>query len=116
MRSGYKTARCAKNAAKYSIHSFSNSVRPKSIGEYNSPYKIKNLDLDQLMDILIKSNILLRGSKKIISATSMARIVNMEMNFVSSNGSNLNQNFLTQNHLMIASYINIYGGITLKTL
>ena len=84
----------AKNAAKYSIHSFSNSVRPKSIGEYNSPYKIKSLDLDQLMDILIKSNILLRGSKKIISATSMARIVNMEMNFISSNGSNLKQNFL----------------------
>ena len=32
----------ALNASKYSVHSFTENVRPKSTGEYHSPYKIKN--------------------------------------------------------------------------
>ena len=42
------------NSSKYSNYSYTESVRPKAVGVYNSPYKIKNLDLDQLMDLLIK--------------------------------------------------------------
>ena len=69
----------ALNASKYSVHSFSENVRPKSIGEYKSPYEIKEQALDSLMDTLIKSNKALKGSKKIVSAISMARLVNMNM-------------------------------------
>ncbi len=89
-----KAYKIALNSSKYSNYSYTQSVRPKAVGVYNSPYKIKNLNLDQLMDILVKSNKLLKGSDKIITATSMARIVDMNMRYVSSNGSDLEQNFL----------------------
>ena len=45
------------------------------------------------MDTLLLSNKALKSSKKIVSAISMARIVDMEMRFVSSNGSDLEQKF-----------------------
>ena len=89
-----KAYKIALNSSKYSNYSYTQSVRPKAVGAYNSPYEIKNLNLDQLMDILVKSNKLLKGSDKIITATSMARIVDMNMRYVSSNGSDLEQNFL----------------------
>ena len=89
-----KACKIALNSSKYSNYSYTQSVRPKAVGVYNSPYEIKNLNLDQLMDILVKSNKLLKGSDKIITATSMARIVDMNMRYVSSNGSDLEQNFL----------------------
>ena len=73
---------------------FTEEVRPKSVGEYMSPYELKDIPLSDLMDTLIESNKILRGSKKIASAVSMARIVNMDMNFVSSNGSNFKQSFM----------------------
>ena len=44
----------ALNASKYSIYPFTEDVRPKTIGEYHSPYKIKNMELSNLMDLLIK--------------------------------------------------------------
>ena len=84
----------ALNSSKYSNYSYTDSVRPKAEGVYNSPYKIKNLDLHQLTNLLIKSNKILKSSDKIVTAMSMARIVDMNMKYASSNGSNLEQNFL----------------------
>ncbi len=84
----------ALNASEYSVHSFTESVRPKSIGEYQSPYKIKDVSLSSLTDTLMKSNQALRGSKKIVSAISMARLVDMNMKFVSTNGSDFSQSFM----------------------
>ncbi len=84
----------AKNASKYSICSFTEEVRPKSVGEYSSPMQLKEIPLSELMDTLIDSNKVLRGSDKIASAVSMARIVNMDMSFVSTNGSDFKQNFM----------------------
>ena len=37
-----KACDVAKNASKYSIHSYDDSVRPKAEGIYNSPYQIKD--------------------------------------------------------------------------
>ena len=93
-RAAEKASIQAENASKYSICSFTEEVRPKSVGEYMSPYELKDIPLSDLMDTLIESNKILRGSKKIASAVSMARIVNMDMNFVSSNGSNFKQSFM----------------------
>ena len=81
-------------ASKYTIHSFNESVRPKSVGTYESPYKIKDIPLDHLMDVLLKSNKKLKESSKIVSAISMARLVDMKMKFVSTNGSDFSQNFM----------------------
>ena len=89
-----KACDVAKNASKYSIYSYDDSVRPKAEGIYNSPYQIKDYDLGDLTDLLLKSNNALKGNSKIVTATSMARIVDMNMKYVCSNGSNLEQNFL----------------------
>jgi len=82
------------NASKYSLYPFTENVRPKSVGKYNSPYLINEMPLDELMDVLLESNKILRKSKKIVSAISMARVVNMDMKFISSNGSDFEQNFM----------------------
>ena len=84
----------ALNASKYSIHKFSTDVRPKSVGTYKSNYSIKHIALDDLMDTLLKTNKTLKQSKKVVSAISMARIVDMDMRFVSTNGSDFNQSFM----------------------
>ena len=84
----------AVNASKYSIYPFKENVRPKSVGEYRSPYTLKDISLSSLMDTLMKSNKALKNSKKIVSAISMARIVNTDMKFVSTNGSDFSQNFM----------------------
>ena len=84
----------AHNASKYSIHKFTSDVRPKSVGSYKSNYSIKDVPLDGLMDTLLKSNKTLKQSKKVVSAISMARVVDMDMRFVSTNGSDFQQNFM----------------------
>ena len=89
-----KAYNIALNSSKHSIHSFDESVRPKAQGIYNSPYQIRNVNLDELMSLLIKSNKVLKSSDKIVTAMSMARIVDMKMRYVSTNGSDLEQNFL----------------------
>ena len=94
IRAAEKACEIAVSASKYSIFPFSEKVRPASVGKYSSPYKMKNMPLDDLMDTLLKSNKALKGSDKIISAISMARLVNMQMKFVSTNGSDLEQEFM----------------------
>ncbi len=84
----------ALNASKYSIHKFSTDVRPKSVGSYKSNYSIKEVPLDDLMDTLLKTNKVLKQSEKVVSAISMARIVDMDMRFISTNGSDFNQSFM----------------------
>ena len=83
----------ALNASKYSLCSFSEDVRPKSVGEYQSPYVLKDIPLGSLMNTLIESNKVLKNSNKIVSAISMARVVDMDMRFVSTNGSDFIQKF-----------------------
>ena len=94
IRAAERASEVAESASKYSIFPFSEKVRPVSVGQYRSPYKMKNMPLDDLMDTLMKSNKALKGSDKIISAVSMARLVNMQMKFVSTNGSDLEQEFM----------------------
>ena len=94
IKAAEKACEVASSASKYSIFSFNENVRPASKDSYHSPYKIKNLPLDKLMDTLISSNKVLKGSDKIVSAISMARLVNMKMRFVSTNGSDLEQEFM----------------------
>ena len=84
----------ANQASKFSSTSFTEEVRPKSVGEYNSPCLIRDVKLDDLMDILLKSNNVLKNSKKIVSAMSIARIVNTDMQYVSTNGSDFRQSFM----------------------
>ena len=86
----------AKAAAKYSVHSFSDDVRPKSIGTYKSPFikHIKDVSAKELNVLLLDAYKHLRVSEKIVSATSLATTIETNFHYVSSNGSDILQEFL----------------------
>ena len=86
----------AKAASKYSVHSFSDEVRPKSIGTYKSPFikHIKDVSAKELNVLLLDAYKHLRVSDKIVSATSLATTIETNFYYVSSNGSDILQEFL----------------------
>lgn len=86
----------ARLAAKYSIHKFTDSVRPVAKGTYRSPYSKASdaISPGDLNALLLKCNEELKVSDKIISVQSMARIVETDFKFVSSNGSDVEQSFM----------------------
>ncbi len=85
----------AKLAKKWSIFSFDIDARPRSEGTFISPREQENgISPGELNEMLMEAYQKLKISDKIVSATSLARIVETEINFVSSNGSNIHQNFL----------------------
>ena len=86
----------AKAASKYSVHSFSDDVRPKSIGTYKSPFikHIKDVSAKELNVLLLDAYKHLRVSDKIVSATSLATTIETNFHYVSSNGSDILQEFL----------------------
>ena len=91
-----KAAQQAKLAAPFSIHKFTEEVRPIAKGEYYSPYN-KYTDFispGDLNSILIQACTQLKVSDKIVSRTALARIVETDFAFVSSNGSDVRQQFL----------------------
>ncbi|MEA5508406.1 TldD/PmbA family protein [Crocosphaera sp. UHCC 0190] len=86
----------AVNAAAWGIYPFSVEQRPKAVGTYHSPY-LKPLDLlspQDINDLLFKVNKTLKVSDKIVSTSAIARILETEIQFVSSNGSDAYQKFL----------------------
>jgi len=95
----------AKFAAKFAIFKFDESARPKSVGTYNSPY-IKAFDESSagyLNDILMRACKELKVSDKVISTNAFAQIVESKHRFVSSNGSDIAQNFLLVTFDLVAT-------------
>ena len=95
-KAALKAASNADSASVKSLFKFNPDVRPKAVGSYQSPYIKDALALSpgEINEILMKSNKFLRSSDKVISASSMAMIVETEFNYVCTNGSDSNQNFL----------------------
>ena len=86
----------AKIASKHAVHSFDLTARPPHQGTYKSPY-IKNkqsLSAGQLNEILLEAYQHLKVNEKIVSASSLCQVIESNFNFVSSNGSDINQEFL----------------------
>ena len=95
-RASEKAYQQAKLAAKYSLVQFTDVARPAFKGTYQSPFK-KNgqtLSASELNEILPKSNQALKVSDKIVSASSIIQVLETQFNFVSSNGSDITQDFL----------------------
>ena len=86
----------ANTGSEKGLYKFNESVRPKAVGTYESPYvkDMKSLSPGQINEILLKANNFLKQSDKVISASSMAAIVESEFNYVCTNGSNANQKFM----------------------
>jgi predicted Zn-dependent protease len=100
--SGLRTAAAramalAQVAASHQIHHFTVEQRPKSVGYYRSPV-FQGLD-DQtvkgFVDLLLAASKALKVSEQIVSAQALVRLVEADIHFVSSNGSDVRQQFLT---------------------
>lgn len=100
-----KAYRQAKLAAKYAIHSFTDAARPKTIGSYNSPYKnaFNESSPGVLNDLMVKASKVLKVSDKVVSTNAFAQIVESKHGFVSSNGSDISQDFLMVTFDLVAT-------------
>ena len=92
-KNAYKQASIASD---YSIHKFTNKVRPKSVGSYTSPYvkDVKSISPKELNMLLLNAYKNLKVSDKIVSASSLANTIETNFHFISSNGSDVVQEFL----------------------
>lgn len=82
-------------AAKFPVHRFDLSVRPKSNGTYTS-HRQKALDqisVSEIYDFLKQTSNKLKVNDKIITAVSDAMVIETEQNYISSTGSDFSQNF-----------------------
>jgi predicted Zn-dependent protease len=85
----------AVTAARWGIHHFTLEQRPQAVGNYHSVYSkpLDALSPKDINDLLLKVNETLKVSDKIVSTTAIARIVETEIQLVSSNGSDAYQKF-----------------------
>jgi predicted Zn-dependent protease len=104
----------AKVSSSYSLHSFDTKARPTAKGSYRSPYRtgLDAFSPGELSELLVKATAELKVSDKIVTTNAMARIVDTESHFVSSNGSDVEQQYL----MVSADYTAIAqdGAITQK--
>ena len=104
----------ANAGSKNNIFNFDPSVRPKAVGTYKSPFikKASSLSPGQINEMLLKSNKFLKNNDKVVSASSMAMMVETEFNYVCTNGSNANQKFLI---LITDQAVNVKDGDVFQT-
>jgi len=91
-----KAAEVARAAAEYNIHPFTDKVRPVAKGSFRSNFKAASdtLSPGALSELLVKASNELKVSDKIVSTNALARLVESESHFVSSNGSDVEQNYM----------------------
>ena len=90
-----KAAKLAELAAPYAIYGFDQGARPVHTGNYKSPFEKSHefISAGEINELLLKSNRALKISDKIISATSLCVVIESNHHFVSSNGSDISQDF-----------------------
>ncbi|MCF7808740.1 MAG: TldD/PmbA family protein [Candidatus Marinimicrobia bacterium] len=91
-----KAYQLAKAAAAYNIHPFSDNVRPVAKGSYRSSFEAATSALSPgvLSELLVKASNELKVSDKIVTTNALARIVETESKFASSNGSDVDQQYV----------------------
>jgi predicted Zn-dependent protease len=104
-KAGEKAYQQAKFAARYAIHSFTDAARQKTIGAYNSPYKnaFNKSSPGILNDLMTRASKTLKVSDKVISTNAFAQIVESKHGFISSNGSDISQDFLMVTFDLVAT-------------
>lgn len=82
-------------ASKFPVHRFDLSVRPKSNGSYISSRQkpLDQISVSEIYDFLKQTSNRLKVNDKIISAVSDAMVIETEQNYISSTGSDFQQNF-----------------------
>ncbi len=82
-------------AAAWSVHQFTPAARPRAVGTYQSPVLQPSAALSaaDLNGLLIEVCETLKVSDKVVKTSAMAETVELEQQFVSSNGSDIQQQF-----------------------
>ncbi len=95
-RAAEKAVDQARLASRFAVHRFTEAVRPMAKGEYRSPYEkyTDAISPGDLNHLLLKACARLKVSDKVISRTALARIVETHFMYVSTNGSDVDQQFL----------------------
>ena len=91
-----KALKQAKASAKNPIYKFTEEARPATKGSFQTSYKksVDELSAGRLNEIMLKAYNQIKVNDQIVSAHAMAMIIETECNFVSSNGSDVEQSFL----------------------
>ena len=91
-----KALKQAKASAKNPIYKFTEEARPATKGSFQTSYKksVDELSAGRLNEIMLRGYNQIKVNDQIVSAHAMAMIIETECNFVSSNGSDVQQNFL----------------------
>ena len=91
-----KALKQAKAAAQNPIYKFTEEARPATKGSFQTSYKksVDELSAGRLNEIMLKGYNQIKVNDQIVSAHAMAMIIETECNFVSSNGSDVQQHFL----------------------
>lgn len=91
-----KAWRRAKKAAEFAVFSFSLDARPEAVGSYRSNYEkpATSLSPKDLNELLIKATRTLKVSDKVVSTQAFTMLIDSQHQFVSSNGSDFEQDFL----------------------
>ena len=84
----------AESSSNNPLYNFSKDVRPNNQGRYISDRQKTQLPLKEINDILFKSYESLKVSDKIVSASAMARITETNYQYLSSDGADIEQDFL----------------------
>ena len=107
-----KALQQANAAAKNPIYHFTEKARPAMKGNFKSSYKksVDDLTAGKLNEIMLKAYKHMKINNNIVSASVMAMIIETEINYVSSNGSDIKQNFLMvqSDYSAMANKNNIY--------
>jgi predicted Zn-dependent protease len=91
-----RAASLARASSRIKVFPFSEAQRPKATGTYQSPRRL-GLDaasLAEFTDRMIEASRHLQVSERIVTASAEATLVETEIRYVSSNGSDLRQHFL----------------------
>jgi predicted Zn-dependent protease len=95
-----QAASLARASADNKPFAFSEAQRPLAKGKYLSPRQLEldQMSLAELTDFMMKASQKLKVSDKIVSSESAAMITESRYHYVSSNGSDFEQNFIWNGH------------------
>ena len=82
-------------ASQWAAHRFSSAVRPKAVGQYASPVQQSSdaISVSDLVGLMTQVCSTLKVSDKIVQTSALAQTVETEQRFVSTNGSDVYQQF-----------------------
>ncbi|MFQ6612026.1 MAG: TldD/PmbA family protein [Fidelibacterota bacterium] len=94
----------ARKAARYAVFAFTPEARPVNKGSYRSPYQKDSAAISpgELNELLLKANAALKVSDKIVSVTALNILTETKFRYCSSNGSDIEQDFLLLEFDLIA--------------